>query len=139
MWLLDTHVWVWAVLGETRRLGRRTRRLLERAERDGTLRVSAVSMFEVVALHTCGRLQLAGPAESWVREASSVAGLRLEYLTGDAAIAAGTIPRGALADPLDRLLVAAAGQSDATLVTADARILDYASAHADVKAHDARL
>jgi PIN domain nuclease of toxin-antitoxin system len=44
-----------------------------------------------------------------------------------------------LPDPLDRLLVATAGQTGATLVTPDARILDYAAGGAAVDVHNARL
>jgi PIN domain nuclease of toxin-antitoxin system len=51
---------------------------------------------------------------------------------------AGQIPREALADPIDRLLVASARQLDGVLMTADARILEYASSQRNVHVHDAR-
>ena len=137
MILLDTHVWVWAVQGEARRLGRRTRQLLARSERQGVLRISPASIFEVSALHTLGRLRIARPIESWIREAAESGGLRVAPLSPTLAIDAGRIARAALADPLDRLLVATAREADATLVTADERILDYASDTA-VRTHDAR-
>jgi PIN domain nuclease of toxin-antitoxin system len=54
------------------------------------------------------------------------------------ALDAGAIPRTALADPLDRLLVATARQNDATLVTCDERILDYANGRRLVQVHDGR-
>ena len=38
---------------------------------------------------------------------------------------------------MDRLLVATARQADATLVTADAKILEYAAASANLSTHDA--
>jgi PIN domain nuclease of toxin-antitoxin system len=52
-----------------------------------------------------------------------------------AAVDAGFIPRAALSDPLDRLLVATARQLDATLVTGDSAILAYART-GSVRAHD---
>jgi PIN domain nuclease of toxin-antitoxin system len=55
------------------------------------------------------------------------------------AIDAGHIPRDALADPVDRLLVATARRLDATLLTGDERILTYASSTGNVRVHDARL
>jgi PIN domain nuclease of toxin-antitoxin system len=136
--LLDTHVWVWAVLGEGRRLGRRTRQLLTRAERHGVLHISPASIFEVSALHTLGRLRVARPIESWIREAIESGGLRIAGLSPAIAIDAGRIGRAALADPLDRLLVATAREAEATLVTADERILGYAADTSAVRAHDAR-
>ncbi len=135
--LLDTHVWVWTVTGDTRRVGRRTRQRISRAERQDAIRVSAATVFEVAALHTAGRLRLARPPEAWVGEALGMPGVRLALVTADVALDAGAIPRDALGDPLDRLLVATARQLDATLVTADARILDFAAATRSVRAHDA--
>jgi PIN domain nuclease of toxin-antitoxin system len=136
--LLDTHVWVWAVQGEARRLGRRTRQLLARAERQGAVRISPASIFEVSALHTLGRLRVARPFGSWLREAIESSGLRVAALSPAIAIDAGQIGRAALPDPLDRLLVATAREAEAALVTADERILRYAAKTSAVRAHDAR-
>ena len=101
--------------------------------------VSPVSIFEVAALHTLGRLRLSRPVESWIREALEGAGLRIVPLSPEVAIDAGLIPRTALPDPLDRLLVATARDAQATNLTADDRILQYAADTSDVRAHDARL
>jgi len=135
--LLDTHAWIWSVAGDTRRVGRRARQLIACAEAQDAIRISSATVFEVAALHTAGRLSLARPPEQWVREALGVAGIRLAPLSADIALDAGIIPRTALADPLDRLLVATARQLDATFLTADARILDFAAATRNVRVHDA--
>ena len=137
MLLLDTHVWVWNVEGDVRRVGRRSRQLLSRFESQEALRISPATLFEVTALYTAGRLRLARPVEQWIREALSVTSLRIAALSPDIAIDAGQIPRAALADPMDRLLVATARQLHATFLTSDVRILDYASKTHNVQAHDA--
>ena len=137
--LLDTHVWLWTTEGNARRVGRRARQLIARAEGRGEVRISPASIFEVAALHTLGRLRLARPVESWIREALEVTGLRVAPLSPDVAIDAGLIPRTALPDSLDRLLVATARETQATILTADERILTYAAETSDVRAHDARL
>jgi PIN domain nuclease of toxin-antitoxin system len=136
--LLDTHVWFWAVSGDGRRLGRRTRSLLQRAGQRGELRVSALSIFEVVSLHAGGRMRLDREPGRWVRDALDVAGLRVAELTAAMAEIAGAIPRNLLADPVDRMLVATARASEALLMTGDARILDYAGASRVIRTHDAR-
>ena len=136
MVLLDTHAWIWSVEGDTRRVGRKAQTLLVRAEVQERIRVSPVSIFEIVALHTSGRLRLSGPAEGWIRDSMSAAGVRLAEVTPAIAIDAGAIPRTALADPLDRLLVATARQLDATFLTADPQILQYARDTRNVRAHD---
>jgi PIN domain nuclease of toxin-antitoxin system len=134
--LLDTHTWLWGVEDSTR-LGRRARQLLASAGRQDALRISPVSIFEVTALHTRGRLRLGHSAEQWVREALAQEGLRLAELTPGIATDAGSLPRNALPDPIDRLLVATSRQLGATLVTADTRILAYASATSMVRVQNA--
>ena len=137
MVLLDTHTWIWSIEGDERRIGRRTRALLARAEAQERIRVSPVSVFEIAALHTAGRLRLSKPVEGWIRDGLAVAGVRLAEVTPGIAIDAGAIPRSALADPLDRLLVSTARQWAATLITADRQILEYATGTRSVLAHDA--
>jgi PIN domain nuclease of toxin-antitoxin system len=136
--LLDTHAWLWAV-DDDARLGRKTRNLLLKAEARSALRISVVSVFEIIALHTAGRLQLARTPEQWMREALESPWVRLAELTSSIAIDGGSIPRAALPDPTDRLLVATARQFDVGFVTADRAILAYASRTRSVRVHDASL
>ena len=135
--LLDTHVWIWMLEGDARRIGSRTRRLLDRAHTGDAIRLSPVSIFEVSALHTSGRLGLSRPIERWLEAAIEGAGIRLAPISRDVAVDAGLLPRALVPDPMDRLLVATARQADATLVTADTKILEYAAASANLTVHDA--
>lgn len=137
MLLLDTHTWIWAVAGDARRLGRRARGLLARAESQGAIRIATATIFEVAALHTAGRLRLARPLEEWIDNALAGTTIRLAPLSASIAVDAGSIPRAALADPLDRVLVATARQLDATFLTNDQAILGYASSTRNVRAQDA--
>jgi PIN domain nuclease of toxin-antitoxin system len=100
---------------------------LSRAESQDAIRISPVTLFEVIALHTIGRLQLTRPPEVWIRQAMESAPLRIAELSPTIAMDAGRIPRDLLADPMDRLLVATAREMEATLLTADTRILNYAA------------
>jgi PIN domain nuclease of toxin-antitoxin system len=137
--LLDTHVWIWTVEADPRRIGRRTRGLLSRAQTQDAIRISPATVFEVTAQHTAGRLRLARSPEQWIHDALAVEGVRLAPLSAAIAIDAGSIPRTALADPLDRFIVATARQLDATLFTRDGGILKYAAKTANVRVHDASL
>jgi len=136
--LLDTHVWVWTLEGDERRIGRRTRVLLERAKADDAIRVSPISLFEVTALQAAGHLRLSQSLEPWLESALDGAGIRLASLSRESAVDAGLLARTAVPDPLDRLLIASARQLDATFVTADRRILDYAGSAYGPRVHDAR-
>ncbi len=125
MLLLDTHVWIWSLEGDAGRIGRRARSLLTRAESRDAIRISPVTLFEVMALQTSGRLQLTRSPDEWIRHAMEFAPVRIAELSPAIAIAAGRISREVLADPMDRFLVATAHEIEATLLTADERILGY--------------
>ena len=101
--LLDTHAWLWVVDGDRRRVGARARRLLSRAEVQDGVRISPVSIFEVGALHTAGRLRLARALEQWVHDAMAAQGVRLAPLSAEMALDAGAIPR-VLAEQIYRLV-----------------------------------
>jgi antitoxin (DNA-binding transcriptional repressor) of toxin-antitoxin stability system len=77
------------------------------------------------------------PPQQWIDEALEAAGVRVAELSPIVAITAGQIRRDALADPLDRLLVATASELEATFLTSDTRILDYAATTGDLRVHDA--
>jgi PIN domain nuclease of toxin-antitoxin system len=134
--LLDTHTWIWAVEGDARRVGRRSRRLIDQSAAKDAVRVSPATIFEIVALHTSGRLRLAQPPELWLVASLDGFGVRLTELTRTMAADAGFIPRTALPDPLDRLLVATARQLNATFLTADSTVLAYARRTGNVRVHD---
>lgn len=139
--LLDTHVWIWAADGGAK-LGPKTRRRLARAATAaGTAPtfVSTASIFEIVALHTAGRLQLTLPAERWIRESIERGGLRVLDIEPDIAIDAGLIPAATLGDPIDRFLVSTAREYDLPLVTRDRRVLDYAARSGVVRVIDAAV
>ncbi len=72
-----------------------------------------------------------------MREALDAGGIRIAELSRQTAIGAGMIPRTALSDPLDRLLVATARQLHATFLTSDTRILDFAATAGHVRVQNA--
>ena len=135
--LLDTHAWIWAATDEPGRLGPKTRRAISRAAAAGTLLVTTASVFEITALATAGRLRLNQSAEKWVRDSVALGGLRVVDIDMDIAIDAGAIPSAALADPIDRMLVASARAYDVPLVTRDRQIIDYANRSRLVRVSDA--
>ena len=134
--VLDTHAWIWIVDGNTRRIGSGARLAIARAERQHALRISVATVFEIVALHTAGRLRLAQPPEQWVEASLDLPGVRLAELNRTVAVDAALIPRTALADPIDRLIVATARQLGAILLSADAAILEYAAETGNVRVQD---
>lgn len=122
--LMDTHVWVWLMLGDNR-LSAANRRMLMEAVPARQLRVSVISIWEVAMLETKGRLTLTPVCESWIREALAAPGVRLAELTPSIVIASTRLPGEFRGDPADRMLIATARESGAILLTADQAILQY--------------
>jgi PIN domain nuclease of toxin-antitoxin system len=125
--LLDTHIWLWLAAG-TEPLSRPARDAIAVAAGGGTLRVAAMSVWEIAMLASRNRIVLGKPTAEWVEEALSAPGLALEPLSPMIAIESCQLPAGFRSDPADHLIVATARMTGATLMTRDRRILGYAAA-----------
>lgn len=130
-YLLDTHVLVW-YRADPARLGEGTLDLIRQPETDCIL--SSVSALELAQLTHKGRLTLPQPVDQWFEDSLRRFRFRRSDINHRIAAAAYQLPGSFHPDPADRLLVATARLEECTLVTADRRILDYAS----VKTLDAR-
>ncbi len=132
MILLDTHVLLWAAVDD-RKLGRRSRRLIEKHWPEGQIGACSLSFWEVALLHEANRIHLSVPAGTWRRERLDTG---LVEFAVDGAIAVRAAGLGALpGDPIDRLIVATALERGAALLTGDERLLGWKHALAR---HDAR-
>jgi PIN domain nuclease of toxin-antitoxin system len=124
--LLDTHVWIWFMLANAE-LAANGRNLINRAAATGRLRIAAISLWETALLASRGRVVLGQPLGQWITGAVSAPGLSIEPLLPQVAIEASSLPDPFHRDPADRLIVATARVANATLMTRDRRILDYAA------------
>lgn len=125
MIVLDTHIWIWWVDGNAR-LTARQRELIEQYAPEG-LGVNVISVWEVAKLVEVGRLALACPVQEWIAQALAYPNVQLLDLTPEIAIASTQLPGTFHRDPADQLIVATARVYDCPLLTADERILNYAS------------
>jgi PIN domain nuclease of toxin-antitoxin system len=124
--LLDTHIWVWYVENDAKRFSRKIEPLVERAVERGELLVSAISVWEIALLEATQRLELSQDVRTWVGRALSFPGVQLKGLSPSIAIESTRLPGELHRDPADRILVATARLTGASLVTSDERILTYA-------------
>lgn len=116
--LLDTHVVLWAISGDRRRVPARVTALLEDS---GTkVLLSAVSIWEIAVKRSIGKLDA---EDGWLRAVNHL-GFTHTPVTAEHAAAVEALPWHHK-DPFDRLLIAQAGVEQATLVTADARMASY--------------
>jgi PIN domain nuclease of toxin-antitoxin system len=124
--LLDTHVWLWLNAGSPD-LSRKTRDTINEAATAGTLRIAAISLWEIALLASRGRIVLGKSIGLWLKEALADPGPAIDPLSPQIAIESYAIPDVFHRDPADRLIVATARVANATLMTRDRRILDYAA------------
>src|SRR5580658_10296535 len=123
--LLDTHCWIWAQLGLIQQLSRPALQSIKDAEREGNLRISVISIWELAMLEKRGRVALPMNVRTWVEQALSKPGIAVAPLTPEIAIESVHLPGAIHGDPADRILVATARVLGATLVTKDTQLLRY--------------
>jgi PIN domain nuclease of toxin-antitoxin system len=124
--LLDTHVWIWLMAGSSE-LDTKVRQAINRALGSGALRITAISLWEIALLVARGRIFLGKATGLWFQEALADPGPAIEPLTPSVAVESYHLPGRFHADPADRIIVATARVTGATLLTRDRRILDYAA------------
>jgi PIN domain nuclease of toxin-antitoxin system len=120
--LLDTHAALWLTL-DSRSLGKRSRRLALQASDSGELAISAVSFWEIALLVAKRRLRPPASVKETRQQILASGTIELP-LTGEIAIMAGELD-SLHSDPADRFIAATAIVHDATLITADERLLHW--------------
>ena len=124
--LLDTHIWLWLACGVKGKIRPAALRTIEQAGQRRTLFVSIISVWEIALLESKQRIALPMPTQKWVALALGNPEIKLIGLDEPEIILDSChLPEKFHADPADRFLVATARARNATLVTADQRILDY--------------
>ena len=119
--LLDTHVWIWWVLG-SERLSPPERRSLDRLAAGGGCGLSAMSLWEAQKLHSKGRLSLDRPFPAWLRLAAAPGAVAVLPPDVDVVVALDQLPQNFRGDPADRLIVATALSYGLPLATHDSAI-----------------
>lgn len=118
--LLDTHIWIWS-LADARRLSSPVRTVLAQPENE--LWLSSVSVWEFLALVRKNRLSIVGSADRWLREALTTTQLREAPVTHAVAMESERLDLPHW-DPADRFIAATSRLLEATLITADRRLIE---------------
>jgi PIN domain nuclease of toxin-antitoxin system len=122
--LLDTHVWLWWVNGDSS-LPAAARTTIREHEVDG-LGVSIISCWEVAQKTSADRLALDREVDQWLDHALKYPGVHLLDLSLAIVQESVRLPAEFHRDPADRFLVATARVLDIALLTEDTRIRRYA-------------
>ena len=119
--LLDTHVWVWWMLGDPR-LSSRERTALDDLPSGQRPVICDISLWEVALLVQLRRLRLDDGIEDWLRIAAAPATVSMLPISPGVVTEMNRLPAGFHQDPADRLIVATARAAGLPLATHDARI-----------------
>jgi PIN domain nuclease of toxin-antitoxin system len=122
--LLDTHVWIWLLLGEYKP-NPRTFMQIEEAYEHHKLSISDITLWEISMLAKKERINLGQPTLSWIKNALKLSGTQLVHITPEIAVDSTEFLADFHGDPANRILVATARVLDLVLVTRDEKILEY--------------
>ena len=123
MILLDTHIWLWWLLGDGN-LNDIQRRALDQLASDKRLSISWVSIWETEMLERKGRVQLLPDFPNWIQLATGQGVISVLPVDIELIIAQRKLPESFHMDPADRLITATSLLSGFPLYTRDRRILD---------------
>ncbi len=120
--VLDTHVWLWWLLGQPE-LSATERDALDAMAAAGTPPgVSAISLWEAQMLVSKGRLELDGPLTHWLPTAAAIETVTVLPISVGVVLALDALPATFHGDPADRIIVATARASGLPLATRDSNI-----------------
>jgi PIN domain nuclease of toxin-antitoxin system len=120
--LLDTHVWLWWLLGQPE-LAADERAALDALAAAGTPpALSAISLWEAQMLIAKGRLELDSPLTHWLPTAAAPETVSLLPMDVGVILALDNLPKGFHGDPADRIIVATARAHGLALATRDGNI-----------------
>ncbi|MEI6243329.1 MAG: type II toxin-antitoxin system VapC family toxin [Chlamydiota bacterium] len=126
--LLDTHVWIWAMMGDSC-LSESFRQTFERVGKTHGILLSSMSIWEIGMLVQKKRIEIDMDVLDWVERALGLSGLDLCPISPRIAIQSTRLTGDVHGDPVDRLLIATAFEENAVLVTCDHKILEYAKSN----------
>jgi PIN domain nuclease of toxin-antitoxin system len=116
--LLDTHIWIWHLIGSAE-MGRKHRRILE--DDSSEIWLSPISIWETSLLIERKRLPVKQTAKEWINAAL------IEFPIKEASLTFSIANRSRIIklsheDPADRFIAATAAEMKLTLLTADHRL-----------------
>jgi PIN domain nuclease of toxin-antitoxin system len=120
MIVLDTHAWIWH-LADPAKLSRRGRALIADERENRRLRVSSISVWELLMLLKKGRLELSLSPSAFLQRAQRLSCIDCIPIDNDIARVSADLP-DIHEDPADRLILAAASELGCAVLSKDGRL-----------------
>ncbi|MCX7165625.1 MAG: type II toxin-antitoxin system VapC family toxin [Rhodocyclales bacterium] len=120
--LLDTHIWLWWLLGQPELAAKERDALDALAAADTPPGLCAISLWEAQMLVAKGRLKIDAPLSHWLPTAVAAESVTLLPMDVAVILALDSLPAGFHGDPADRIIVATARAHGLPLATRDGNI-----------------
>jgi PIN domain nuclease of toxin-antitoxin system len=124
MIVLDTHVWLWW-LSNPEKLSPAAAERIEKETQASGIRISSISVWEIAMLVAKGRLELVVDITEWFAVTESLSFVKFIPVNNSVAVQAVRLPGHFHDDPADRIIVATAMVSSASIISADNKIRGY--------------
>ncbi len=121
-YLLDTHVFLWALF-DSDKISRPSKRILENGS--NTIFVSIITFWEISLKYAAGKLELTNILPDQLPGAAEASGFSVLNISTDEAAGYYKLPTLRHKDPFDRLIVLQAVNNKIPLITKDKTLADY--------------
>lgn len=125
MIILDTHILVWWVSGDSQLSDKAKQAIEKELNSDGAVLVSSITAWEVSMLVSKDRLILTMDVDTWLKTVNDIECVSFVPVDNKVAIESTRLPGEFQKDPADRMIVSLARNMSVPLVTADEKILNY--------------
>lgn len=126
--LLDTHVFIWLVNGDST-LPVKIRKLINESLLAGNVYLSVMSCWEIAMLEEKKRIILTEPCLQWIDDALRRSSVQIAELTPQITIESCKLPGQLHGDPVDRMIISTARAMHLRLITRDQSIINYGKKH----------
>jgi PIN domain nuclease of toxin-antitoxin system len=124
MIVLDTHAWIWFT-SKPENLSKNAKKAVEAAVKEKNMLVSSISAWEVALLVKKKRLTLSMDVTDWIAKSENLPFIQFIPVSNSIAVKSVNLPQPLHDDPADRIIIATALSTGASIVTKDKKISDY--------------
>lgn len=125
MIVLDTHILVWWVSGDSQLSDKAQQAIEKELNDDGDILVSSITAWEVSMLVGKDRLTLTMDLDTWLQTVSDIDCVNFVAVDNKVAVESTRLPGEFHKDPADRMIVSLARTMSVPLLTADEKIRNY--------------